>query len=90
MSQFVGELKKTRYRESMSLAAMASRQASVLSPTHPPTPPIHCRSGLTSCVLSQTLCINKDVQKLASSSRINEKCLDLQQAKSKASSKVDI
>jgi hypothetical protein len=38
--------------------------------------------------LVQTLCINKDVQRLGASSRINEKCLDLQQAKSKASGKV--
>lgn len=35
LSQFVGELKRTRYRDSMSLAAMASRQASLLPP-HPP------------------------------------------------------
>lgn len=35
------------------------------------------------CV-AQSLCINKDVQKLVSTARMNEKCLDLQKAKSSA------
>lgn len=57
LSQFVGELRRTGFAETVSVAALASRKA---------------------------LCVNPDVAKLVSLSRINEKCLDMQQPSGKA------
>ncbi|KAK9816819.1 hypothetical protein WJX72_005361 [[Myrmecia] bisecta] len=55
LSQFVSELHRTPFGETMSMVALASRKA---------------------------LCVNDAVVRLGSLARINEKCLDMQQAKS--------
>ncbi|CAK0764311.1 hypothetical protein CVIRNUC_003145 [Coccomyxa viridis] len=54
LSQFVSELRRTPFAETLSVAAIAGRKA---------------------------LCINDAVLKLGSTTRINERCLELQKAK---------